>query len=313
MLLLTVSLIDGAAQKLSRLTRLSKKTCAVGVILFIFIILCTVGALLLHKLYSECRALLLSLSESRGKLVLLANDLLCRIDELSSRIYLSDAEAFEYLSSGISSLINKGIAYLLTSAGKWAASLIGKAPTLVGASVFFVICAIWLSVDLDGIGREIGRLLPKHTGEKLLSLTVKVRRVTAEYVWAHLILFVITLAQCYIGLLLMGVPYSLALSFLIAAVDILPLLGAGTVLLPAAVITAIMGKYGLFIGIIALFIVISVTRQITEPHIVGRRLGVHPFLSFTVSFAGLALFGASGAIILPLLLSIAFSTKENEK
>ena len=125
-----------------------------------------------------------------------------------------------------------------------------------------------------------------------------------ELILSHTVLFALTFAETYIGLCLLRIPFPLALSFLVAAVDFLPLLGAGAVLMPAAAIAAISGSYGTGLGILALLGVLYLTRQIAEPYVVGKRIGVHPFLSFVSTFTGLALFGPSGAIALPLLVAL---------
>ena len=312
-LLLTAWTVDSAAEGLSRITRFPKRLCALSVLLLSFLLFCTLGVLTAHKLYEECRDLLLSLSDGRGELIILTDTLICRARELESYFSLqSEGVLFEYISDYLPTFINKGTAYLLSLVGKQMAEIMRKAPSAIGTAIFFTVCTVWLSVDLDGVGRELLKLIPRDSATAASELFGRIRKAAAGFIWAHLVLFVIVLTEAYIGLSLLKLPYSLALSFLVAAVDILPLLGVSAVLLPASVITAIMGRYGLSLGILALFGVISATRQIAEPYLVGKRLGVHPFLSFVVSFGGLMLFGATGAVILPLLLSICLGARENK-
>ena len=312
-LLLTVWTVDSAAEGLSRLTRLPKRLCALSVLLLSALLLLTVGMLTAHRLYGECRDLLLSLSEGRGELIILTDTLLCRARELEGYFSLHRESAiYEYISATLPSLINKGTAYILSAVGKQMAQLMSKAPSAIGAAIFFSVCTIWLSVDLDGVSRELLKLIPRDSATAASELFGRLRKAAAGFIWAHLVLFAIVFTEAYIGLSLLKLPYSLALSFIVATVDILPLLGVSAVLIPASVIAAIMGRYGLSLGILALLGVISATRQIAEPYLVGKRLGVHPFLSFVVSFGGLMLFGATGAVILPLLLSIYLGAKENK-
>lgn len=312
LLLVTVTAVDGAAGKISALTHLPKKLCASGILLLAFLFLSSIGVLTISVFISECRSLLLSLSEGRGSVLILIDSLLCRAEELRSLLSPATDGDLEHLSETVHSLINKGTAYLLSTLGQWATALIGKAPRIIGVSVFLTVSAIWLSVDLDGIGREAHRLIPASAGNKLFPFIGRVRRLCVEYALSHIILFLITFAETYIGLCILRMPFTLALSVLVAVVDILPLLGASAVLLPAAIISAITGEYGISLGISVLLGVLYATRQLTEPYVVGRRIGVHPFLSFLSTFLGLALFGPSGAVIVPLLTALLLGRSKDQ-
>lgn len=301
LLILTVSAVDSAAEKISALIRLPKRLCAVGIIILALILSGTVGVIGVSALVSQCRELLLSFANGRGSALLLIDTLLCRIEELSS---FTDGKNFGYLSDAVHSLVNKGTAYLLSALGRWTASFIGKAPQMIGGAVFFTICAIWLSVDLDGIRREARRVLPTDICDRLFFTIGKIRQVSTDLALSYTVLFALTFAETYIGLCLLRIPFPLALAFLVAAVDILPLLGASALLLPLAAIATLSGSWGVGIGIFALLGVLYVTRRIAEPCVVGKRIGVHPFISFVSAFTGLILFGPSGAIALPLLAAL---------
>ena len=62
------------------------------------------------------------------------------------------------------------------------------------------------------------------------------------------------------------------------------------------------GKIGFWAaGLLLLFGVISLIRQIIEPHMIGRSVGLHPLLSLGAMYAGLKLMGVPGLIIMPCL------------
>ena len=102
----------------------------------------------------------------------------------------------------------------------------------------------------------------------------------------------------------MRIPFAIALASLVSLVDILPLLGAGAILLPLAAVSAITGQFGRCLGFLTLLGILYVTRQIVEPHIVGKKIGLPPFFSFISTFTGLYLFGPSGAIIIPITVAV---------
>ena len=69
------------------------------------------------------------------------------------------------------------------------------------------------------------------------------------------------------------------------------MLGTGTILLPWAAYSLIVGNYGLAIGLIVLYAVITVIRQIVEPKLVAGQLGLSPVVTVTALYLGLKIFG----------------------
>ena len=75
------------------------------------------------------------------------------------------------------------------------------------------------------------------------------------------------------------------LALCIAVFDILPVLGTGGVLLPWAAILFIMKEHGLAVGILILYLVILVVRNMVEPRIVGKQIGLHPLATLVERFS----------------------------
>ena len=90
----------------------------------------------------------------------------------------------------------------------------------------------------------------------------------------------------------------------IGFVDALPILGSGTIMLPWAVISALNGDLNLGIGIIVLWIIMSVVRQILEPKIVSGNIGIHPIFTLIAMYTGFKVIGIMGMLIGPIVLII---------
>ena len=96
--------------------------------------------------------------------------------------------------------------------------------------------------------------------------------------------------------------YILIIAILTAIVDIVPVLGTGTIVIPWAVYNLFVGNYALAIGLFALYIIITVIRQIIEPKLVATQLGLPAFLIITSMFIGSQIFGVMGIFILPITI-----------
>ena len=86
---------------------------------------------------------------------------------------------------------------------------------------------------------------------------------------------------------------------MIALVDILPVLGVGTVLVPWGLLELLRGETGTGTGLLVLCAVMMLARQLLEPRIVGKSIGLHPLATLFAAYAGLQLFGLAGMLLGP--------------
>ena len=125
-----------------------------------------------------------------------------------------------------------------------------------------------------------------------------------------------TFLEMLLGLFLVGAPYPWLMAIVIAVLDLLPVIGVGTALIPWGVWCFISKNTGLGIGLLVLFAVHTVLRQMLEPKIVGKSLGVHPLLTLVFIYTGYALFGFIGLLLVPVLtvlVNIAFGKDDSSE
>ena len=75
-------------------------------------------------------------------------------------------------------------------------------------------------------------------------------------------------------------------------------------MVPWAIICAINGDINLGIAIIVLLIIMSVARQILEPKLVSKNIGVHPIFTLISMYTGFKAIGVLGMFIGPIVLII---------
>ena len=114
----------------------------------------------------------------------------------------------------------------------------------------------------------------------------------------------ITFIELSIGLTIIGVENSIIIALLTACLDILPVLGTGGVMIPWSIISLIMGDIGVGIGLIVVYLVVTVIRNIIEPKIVGTQLGLHPLATLISMFIGVNIAGIIGLFGFPIMLSL---------
>ena len=117
----------------------------------------------------------------------------------------------------------------------------------------------------------------------------------------------ITFAMLLVGFLIIDVEYYFLLSVILALIDFLPVLGVGLALIPWGLFLLATGDLYRGMGLLILYAVIMITRQITEPRIIGDSLGIHPLVTLFAMYLGFTLFDIVGMILGPVAALIVKS------
>lgn len=211
----------------------------------------------------------------------------------------------------LSSSLMQMITSLSSSALKFISGAAAKTPTMILRVVLTVISTFYFSFDFERISAFIVRILPKKVVGAIQSVKNKTLSSIKVFVRSYLMIFLLTAAELVIGFLILRVPYAVVFGILVAVIDIMPILGTGLILLPWALISVIAGKYLFGFGMLVLYIVITVIRNIVEPKLVGKQIGLHPLATLISMFVGLQLFGIFGMFALPVTLSILVQFKRD--
>lgn len=152
-------------------------------------------------------------------------------------------------------------------------------PTLLILLFTVLVTLIYCCVDDGKIAQFLHTLIPPTHRPAWQRTRQTLLLAGANYLRAYFLLFLFTFAQLFLGFSILRLPYCFLPAMLIAAMDILPLLGTGTALIPWSVIAYFRGDTRLALGLLILFGVMLLLRQWLEPHIVGSSLGLHPIVS----------------------------------
>lgn len=183
-------------------------------------------------------------------------------------------------------------------------SFIGSAATFVPKALLgfavVIISTYYFAVDRVRINCFFLSLFPKDARRFLKKGKDALSETAGKYLNAYGLLFLITFSELLVAFLILGLDYSFVLALLISIVDILPVLGTGTVLIPWAIVALLAGKYTLGTGLLITYAVITVIRQILEPKIVGKFIGLSPLASLASMYIGLELMGILGIFLFPI-------------
>lgn len=209
-------------------------------------------------------------------------------------------------SSALTSRISSGGLGLLS---EWSAVLLAKIPSVVSflpelalAFATTVLAVFYTSSCFPDIRAFLLRQLPSRYHRDVKNVKRNVCLTVAKWLRAEAALWLLTFAVLFIGLTLLRVEFALLLAFLISFVDLLPVLGTGTILLPWAALAFLLGRGTFSIGLLVLQLVLLLQRSILEPKLLAAQADLPPLAALLAMYLGFCTMGITGMILFPLLL-----------
>ncbi|NMA69916.1 MAG: sporulation integral membrane protein YtvI [Desulfitobacterium sp.] len=207
------------------------------------------------------------------------------------------------INQSITSFVNQLSSINLLS--QWGAQTIyitAAIPNFFFNLLIFLIALYLINLSLPQINERFFSFFKEDSKPKVIAVLNDLRNATIGFLKAQVILSTITYILCLVGLLILGVKYALVIALLIVIVDILPILGTGSVLVPWGLFSFTRGEFFLGFGLIILFLVITVLRKIIEPKVLGERIGLGPLATLISIWVGFKVLGVLGIFLAPLLI-----------
>ena len=298
-------MIEPAIKKIMKKTHLTRRTSSI--IIFVLVSVIIIGGLawLLITLFSESSSLLQSLNDYFDKLYVQFQNLINYFD--FDNIHLSDE---------ILEVIQNSTGDFLTTASDWLRNILNNLINFVTSIPSIAICIgitvialYFICVDKIYILDQIEHHLPRLWVKKISIHLKELIQTLGGYLKAEATLILVSFIISLIGLYILqivgfNIQYPLLMALFIGFVDALPILGSGTVMIPWAIICALNGDINLGIAIIVLLIIMSVVRQVLEPKLVSKNIGVHPIFTLIAMYTGFKVIGIIGLLVGPIVLII---------
>ncbi|WP_372662087.1 sporulation integral membrane protein YtvI [Cohnella sp.] len=289
--------------KKTRMNRLAASTISSSI--FTVLLLGVLG-LIGMKLVSELSNFFAKMPDILRNANAYIRDLLKQLQSYSNN---GNAPLPDQLEDWVSKLIDA----LTTLSSKISTILLGVAAGVPDFFIFFIVflVAVFLfSLSLPSMKSSFLSMFEDKSRLQVEDVLISLRKSVFGFLRAQLLLSVITYIISFIGLLIIGTGYPLAIALLIVVVDILPILGTGSVLVPWALYQLAVGDVFTGIGLLLLFLVITVVRRIVEPKILGDAVGIGALSALISLYVGYELVGLIGVFLGPIVVIVFMAMRK---
>lgn len=169
--------------------------------------------------------------------------------------------------------------------------------SIIGILAVTMFATVLMAKDYDAILSWTGA---NEGSRMVLEVILKVIRYVATFIKAQFIIMVSIATVCTTILLLAGVQNGLVFGLLAGIFDALPFIGTGIILVPLGIWQLLQGYYWKALFCLIAYIICAILREIMEPKLIGRKVGMYPFAILIAIYAGVKLFGLWGIVKGPI-------------
>lgn len=230
------------------------------------------------------------------------------IIDVLKKIYSKNLEVINKFILDISTAIN--INFNDFKVGKGVLSIINdqnirKGAVSTGESILAYlignICTFFVLIDKKKILDLISRLLPNEIMLKFW----KQKENFIQMIVIEGILVLITTLEIIIGFIILKIPNAFTLGVICGMLDFLPYVGTIIVFIPIIIYNIVMKNFLCAFGLICLYILVQVVREILEVKFLGDKLNIHPLVILLSIYIGVKVFGILGILVGPMYSIVA--------
>ena len=208
-------------------------------------------------------------------------------------IRTSVSDVLRNLSTYIGSFFSNMGQPTFTAIGNFAKNI----PGVVIGIIMCLLASYFFVAEKDYLPRIAAKCLPASILKRWILIRESMKKAVGGYFKAQLKIEVWIYLLLAIGLTVLNVRFAFFIAIGIAILDVLPFLGTGCILMPWAVIKFLSADYTSFIGLLIIWGVGQLVRQMIQPKIVGDSIGMPAIPTLFLLYAGYRIGGVIGMII----------------
>jgi len=163
--------------------------------------------------------------------------------------------------------------------------------------IITLLSAYFFIIKRDELTEGLKKFLPNSVLEGWIFIYNNFTKAVGGYFKAQFKIMIVLCVIMFVGFEILRVSYSILLALAIAFLDFLPVFGTGAVLWPWALIDMLSGNYFRAVGLVVIYLICQITKQVLQPKMVGDSIGISPLSTLVFLYIGYKLKGVIGMII----------------
>ncbi len=295
--ILIVILTRKMVSVIEKISGLSRRTSGKLVLTLCYLIVVFIVFLVgysIYKFISSFAGISPEYIKEKMKLLLdfIENNLLFSFDGSGEILEKLGGYLFDILSSFISKIGN----------------LVLNIPQILLSVSASVIASFFVVNDYE----RIKNFIYNQFSESILEVKNIVVKSISKMILSYMLVFLLNFIVLFIGFVLLGVENSLVIALFISFADIFPIIGIAVFLIPWSIISILNGRIYFGVGLFALLFIAVIIKNIAEPKLIGKNIGLHPLVALLSMFIGLQIGGFIGSLLMPFIMIIIIHLNNNK-
>lgn len=188
---------------------------------------------------------------------------------------------------------------------QWALDAVGRvaksSPDVLLFAVTAGIGTYFISASFPKTTAFIAAQLPESFRRKLEGLGADLKSSFGGFFRAQLILMAMTFFELLLAFFILDIEGAPGIAAITAVIDALPVFGTGTVLVPWAIYSLLLGSFGRGIGLLICWGVVNLVRSCVQAKLLGDQIGLDPLISLIAIYVGWRVWQVWGMLLFPIL------------
>ena len=273
-----------------------KATSAIAIILILALVI-TVVYFILYFLITQSIGLFTTLPQKWPSIEAELNDMGVKINSYLSYLPKGTVNSLNNFAASVEEYVTRLISNLSKPTMTAVSNVAKSIPSVLIAIIMCILSAYFFTAEHNNLTEGMGKFIPSGAFDKLNTVYRGMKRAVGGYFVAQFKIELWIYVIIFIGMTILKIDYAAIIALGIAFLDFLPFFGAGLVMVPWAVIALVGGDYFVGIGMLVVWGVGQLVRQIIQPKIVGDSVGLAPLPTLVLLFIGFEIRGMLGMII----------------
>ena len=206
-------------------------------------------------------------------------------------------DSWSSIASNFESAIGEWLGTLSEPTVEVAGNVAKSIPSIMIGVIITILSAYFFIADRENIILWAKRITPRPIQERMSMVTSYFKNAIGGYFKAQFQIMLVLSSILLIGFLILNVNYAIILAIVIAFLDFLPFFGTAITLVPWAVYKLFGGDLKTAIGLIILYGLTQLVRQVIQPKLVSNEIGLKPIPTLILLYIGYKLGSVWGMII----------------